>query len=392
MFGVAKEGLSDEQRLIVKTVGELAKKFGEDYWRKLDQEKKYPAEFVAEMGRAGMAGLPIPKEYGGAGYGVREASLVLEEINSTGGNSQPFHGQYYLSFMVSGFATRAAKHRFMPGLASGKLRLQTFALTEPEAGSESTKIKTSAQKVGDRYVIRGHKVFISRLEHTDLLVLAARTTPYKSAKRKTDGISLFLVELNGAKGIEMHKIETMFNSQTYELFIERLEVPEENLIGEEGQGFRYILDVLNPERILLASECIGDARWFIQKSVEYAKSRVVFDRQIGSNQGVAFPIAEAYARLLAAEKVRWSAAEMYDKGADQKAVGELANASKFLASECSWQAANVAMDVYGGAGMAVSNHIERKFRETRLFRVAPVSQNLVLAYIAQSVLGLPRSY
>ncbi len=392
MFGVAKEGLSDEQRLIVKTVGELAKKFGEDYWHKLDQEKKYPAEFVAEMGRAGMAGLPIPKEYGGAGYGVREASLVLEEINSTGGNSQPFHGQYYLSFMVSGFASREAKQKFMPGLASGKLRLQTFALTEPEAGSESTKIKTSAQKVGDRYVIRGHKVFISRLEHTDLLVLAARTTPYKSVKRKTDGISLFLVELKGAKGIEMHRIETMFNSQTYEVFIDGLEVPEENLIGEEGQGFRYILDVLNPERILLASECIGDARWFIEKSVEYAKNRVVFDRQIGSNQGVAFPIAEAYARLLAAEKVRWSAAEMYDKGADQKAVGELANASKFLASECSWQAANVAMDVYGGAGMAVSNHIERKFRETRLFRVAPVSQNLVLAYIAQSVLGLPRSY
>ena len=392
MFGVRKEGLSDEQRLIVSTIVELSRKFGEDYWQRLDSEKKYPSEFVAEMGRLGMAGLAIPKEFGGAGYGVREASLVLEEINSGGGNAQPFHGQYYLSFMVSKFASQHSKEKYLPGLASGKLKMQTFALTEPEAGSESTKIKTSAEKRGDGYVIKGHKVFISRLEHTDLVVLAARTTPYRSAQKKTDGISLFLVELKGVKGFEMHRIETMFNSQTYEVFIDGLEIPRENLIGEEGRGFGYILDVLNPERILLASECIGDARWFVQKSVEYAKSRVVFDKAIGSNQGVQFPIADVYAKLLAAEKVRWAAAEMYDAGADERSVGELANTSKYLASECSWQAANVAMDVYGGAGMAVSNHVERKFRETRLYRVAPVSQNLVLAYIAHSVLGLPRSY
>lgn len=392
MFGARREGLSDDQRLIVSTVEGLVGKFGEAYWHRLDKEGKYPDEFVGEMGRLGMAALPIPKEYGGAGYGVREASLVLEEINAAGGNAQPFHGQYYLSFMVARFASESQKARYLPGLASGKLRLQTFALTEPEAGSESTKIKTSAVKKKGKYLIRGHKIFISRLEHTDLVVLAARTTPLKEAAKKTEGISLFLVELKDSKGLDIRKIETMFNSQTYEVFIDDLEVPEENLIGEEGQGFRYILGVLNPERILLASECIGDARWFIQKSVAYANGRVVFDRKIGSNQGVQFPIADTYAKMIAAEKVRWSAAEMYDSGAEDKSVAELANISKYLASECSWQAANVAMDTYGGSGMATANHIERKFREARLYRVAPVPQNLVLAYIAQSVLGLPRSY
>ena len=392
MFGIRKEGLSDEQRLIVSSVNELALKFGEEYWTRLDNRKEYPDEFVSQMGKLGLAGLPIPKEYGGTGYGVREASLVLEEINSTGGNSQPFHGQYYLSFMVSKFASDYLREKYLPGLADGRIRMQTFALTEPEAGSESTRIKTSAKKHGDKYVIRGHKVFISRMEQTDLVVLAARTTPYSDVKKKTDGISLFLVELRNAKGLDVHRIETMFNSQTYEVFIDGLEVPVQNLIGEEGDGFKCILDVLNPERILLASECIGDARWFIMKSVEYAKSRVVFNRPIGSNQGVQFPIADTYAKLVGAEKVRWSAAEMYDRAADERSVGELANTSKYLASECSWQAANVAMDVYGGSGMAVASQIERKFRETRLYRVAPISQNLVLAYIARSVLGLPRSY
>jgi alkylation response protein AidB-like acyl-CoA dehydrogenase len=392
LFGERREGLNDDQRLIVSTVQGLAGRFGEAYWHRLDKERKYPDEFVAEMGRLGMAALPIPKEYGGAGYGVREASLVLEEINASGGNAQPFHGQYYLSFMVARFASEGLKARYLPDLATGKIRLQTFALTEPEAGSESTKIKSSAVKKNGNYQIRGHKIFISRLEHTDLVVLAARTTPLKDAAKKTEGISLFLVELKDSKGLDVRRIETMFNSQTYEVFIDGLEVPEGNLIGEEGQGFRYILGVLNPERILLASECIGDARWFVEKSVAYANSRVVFDRQIGSNQGVQFPIADTYAKMIAAEKVRWSAAEMYDKGVEDKTIGELANISKYLASECSWQAANVAMDVYGGSGVAAANHIERKFREARLYRVAPVPQNLVLAYIAQSVLGLPRSY
>ncbi|MDV3243642.1 MAG: acyl-CoA dehydrogenase [Nitrososphaerales archaeon] len=272
------------------------------------------------------------------------------------------------------------------------MRLQSLALTEPEAGSESTKIKTFAEKRGGFYHVKGHKVFISRVEHSDLMVLVARTTTYERVEKKTDGISLFLVPLGEAKGIEAHKLKMMFNSQTYELFIDDLRIPESNLIGEEGEGFRYLLNVLNPERILLAAECIGDARWFIDRSVEYAKGRVVFGRPIGSNQGVQFPIAEVYAKLLAAENVRTSAAELFDSGADERSVGEYANAAKYLASECSWQAANVAMDVHGGSGLAVGNHIERKFRETRLYRVAPISNNLVLSYIGEHVLGLPRSY
>jgi len=392
LFGVKRAGLSDEQRLILESVRGISQKFGDDYWGGLDRKREYPDEFVGEMGKLGLSGLTIPKEFGGAGYGVREASLVLEEINSGGGNAQPFHGQYYLSFMVSKFASEGSKRKFLPGLAEGKVRMQTFALTEPEAGSESTRIKTSAEKHGDKYLIRGHKIYISRLEQTDLIVLAARTTPYEKSEKKTEGISLFLVESKKSKGIKANRIETMFNSQTYEVFVDGLEVPAENLIGQEGKGFRCILEVLNPERIQLSSECIGDARWFLEKSVNYAKNRVVFGRPIGSNQGVQFPIADAYARLIAAEKVRWSAAQLYDEGGDESSVGELANASKYLAAECSWQAGNVAMDVYGGSGMAVASQIERKFRETRLYRVAPISQNLVLAYIAQSVLGLPRSY
>jgi alkylation response protein AidB-like acyl-CoA dehydrogenase len=270
--------------------------------------------------------------------------------------------------------------------------LQTFALTEPEAGSESTRIKTFAEKKGDRYVINGHKIFISRIEHTDLMVLAARTKPYETVQRKTDGISLFLVDLREAKGIESHRIATMLNSQTYEVFFNDLELPDESLIGQEGAGFACLLGVLNPERILLASECIGDSRWFIRKAVDYGKSRVVFGKQLGSNQGIQFPIAEVYGKLVAAEMVRWRAAQLFDSGHPEKVVGEYANISKYLASECSWQAANVAMDTYGGNALAVNNHLERKFRETRLYRVAPISQNLVLAYIAHNILDLPKSY
>ena len=284
------------------------------------------------------------------------------------------------------------KQAYLPGIARGNLRLQSLALTEPQSGSDSTSISTFAEKRGDTYLIRGHKVFISRVEQSDLMILVARTTPLREAAKKTDGISLFLVPLNEAKGIERRRLKMMFNSQTYELFIDGLEVPAENLIGREGDGFRYLLGVLNPERILLASECIGDSRWFIERSVEYAKERVVFGRPIGSNQGVQFPIADTYAKLLAASAVRATAAALFDSGAEEKRVGEYANAAKYLASECSWQAANVAMDVHGGSGMAVGTQVERKFREARLYRVAPVSNNLVLGYIGEHVLGLPRSY
>ncbi|MDG6898599.1 MAG: acyl-CoA/acyl-ACP dehydrogenase [Nitrososphaerota archaeon] len=384
--------MSDEQRLMLDSVDRLMEKYDEAYWGRLEANRSYPDEFVKAMEGQGLAAVPVSKEYGGPGLGVLDASLILEEINAMGGNSQPFHGQYYLLFALSRFASASMKEKYLPKIASGELRLQSLALTEPEAGSETTRIKTSAERRGDSYVVKGHKVFISRVENSDLMVLVARTTPYEKAEKKTDGISLFLVPLDKVEGIESHRVEMMFNSQTYELFIDELKVPVESLIGEEGKGFRYLLSILNPERILLSAECIGDSRWFVEKSVEYAKQRVVFGRPIGSNQGVQFPIAEVYAKLLAADRVRTTAAELFDSGGDDKAVGEYANASKYLASECSWQAANVAMDVYGGSGLAVGNHIERKFRETRLFRVAPISNNLVLSYLGEHVLGLPRSF
>jgi len=387
-----RERLTDEQKLIVSTVNQIMRKFGENYWRSLDIARKYPDDFISEFESAGLTALPVPEEYGGAGLGIREASLVLEEINALGGNCQPFHGQYYLSFMISRFASSKLKEQYLSSIAKGKLRMQTFALTESEAGSESTRIKTFAEKKNGEYIVKGHKIYISRMEQSDLMVLAARTTPYDSVEKKTDGISLFLVPLKDANGLRMQRINTMFNSETYEVFLDELKIPEENRIGEEGKGFRILLNVLNPERILLASECIGDARWFVKKSVEYSNARIVFGKPIGSNQGVQFPIADVYAKLIAAEKIRWHAAELYDGDADERTVGEYANISKYLAAECSWQAANTAMDVFGGNGMAVDYDIERKFRETRLYRVAPISQNLVLAYIGHNILGLPRSY
>lgn len=386
------ENLTDGQRLAISSIRQLMERYGDDYWFKLEKERNYPEQFVTEFEKAGFAAAPIPEEYGGPGLGIKDASLILEEINALGGNCQPFHGQYYLLSMLSRFASAELKQEYLPRIAKGELRLQTFALTEPEAGTETMRIRTFAEKHNHGYRITGHKIFISRFEQSDLMVLAARTTPYENVQKKTEGISLFLVPLAEVKGIQHNKIEVMFNTQTYELFLEDLELPERYLIGEEGLGFKYLLNILNPERILLASECIGDARWFIDKAVSYAKSRVVYGRPIGSNQGVQFPLAEAYANLIAARGVRSTAADLFDSNADVKTVGAQANISKYLATECSWQAANAAMDVYGGYGMATDSHIERKFRENRLYRVAPIPQNLVLAYIAQNVLELPRSY
>lgn len=384
--------MSDEQKMILASVRALMEKFDETYWGKIDGEGAYPSEFVEKMEESGLAAAPVPKEHGGPGLGLSDSTLILEEINAMGGNCQPFHGQYYLLFALTRFASQRMRQRYLPRIAKGELRLQTLALTEPQSGSDSTSISTLAERKGDSYHVRGHKVFISRVEQSDLMMLVARTTPLEDVKKKTDGISLFLVHLAEAKGIERKRLEMMFNSQTYELFIDDLVIPAGNLIGQEGEGFRYLLHVLNPERVLLASECIGDARWFIEKSVEYAKARVVFGRPIGSNQGVQFPIADVYANMLAASGVRSAAAELFDSGAEERVVGEYANAAKYLGSECSWRAANVAMDVYGGAGLAVGNHVERKFRETRLYRVAPVSNNLALGYLGEHVLGLPRSY
>ena len=384
--------LNETQRLLLASAGRLMDRFGPDYWMSLEDRQAYPEEFVSEFEAQGFGSLLLPEAYGGAGGTLTDAALVLEEIHARGGNAQPFHGQYYLSFLVSRFASDGIQRTYLPALARGDLRMQSFALTEPDAGSDLTRIATVAKREGDRYRIRGHKVFISRVEQSDLMVLVARTTPLEEGPKRTDGLSLFLVDLREAKGIERTPIRTMFNSQTYELFLNDLEVPVENRIGEEGRGFEVLIHVLNPERILIASECLGDARWFIDRSAAYAKQRVVFGRPIGSNQGIQFPLADVYARLVAADQVRWHAARLYESEADSKEVGDYANIAKYLASECSWRAANVAMDIHGGYGMARDMHIERKMRETRLYQVAPVSNNLVLAHVAHHVLGLPRSY
>ena len=384
--------LNETQRLLLASAGRLMDRFGPDYWMSLEDRQAYPEEFVSEFEAQGFGSLLLSEAYGGAGGTLTDAALVLEEIHARGGNAQPFHGQYYLSFLVSRFASDGIQRTYLPALARGDLRMQSFALTEPDAGSDLTRIATVAKREGDRYRIRGHKVFISRVEQSDLMVLVARTAPLEEGPKRTDGLSLFLVDLREAKGIERTPIRTMFNSQTYELFLNDLEVPVENRIGEEGRGFEVLLHVLNPERVLVASECLGDTRWFIDRSAAYAKQRVVFGRPIGSNQGIQFPLADVYARLVAADQVRWHAARLYESEADSKEVGDYANIAKYLASECSWRAANVAMDIHGGYGMARDMHIERKMRETRLYQVAPVSNNLVLAHVAHHVLGLPRSY
>ena len=383
---------NEAQRLLVTTVRQLMDRFGPDYWLGLEDRQAYPEDFVSEFEAQGFGSLLLPEEYGGAGGTLTDAALVLEEIHAAGGNAQPFHGQYYLSFLVSRFASEPIRQRYLPALARGDLRMQSFALTEPDAGSDLTRITTLAERDGDRYRIRGRKVFISRVEQSDLMVLVARTSPLEEGAKRTEGLTLFLVDLREAKGIQHTPIRTMFNSQTYELSLDGLEVPAENRIGEEGKGFGVLVHVLNPERILIASECLGDARWFIDRSAAYAKQRVVFGRPIGSNQGIQFPLADAYARLVAADGVRWHAARLFESDADPKEVGDYANIAKYLASECSWRAANVAMDIHGGYGMARDMHIERKMRETRLYQVAPVSNNLVLAHVAHHVLGLPRSY
>lgn len=401
----SEKKLSDEQALIVRTVRKLLAKYDSRYWRKLDRDNGYPSELFKEIQSLGLASIPIPNEYGGPGLGAREASLVLEEINASGGNAQHFHGQYYLLFLISKCASQELKEKYLPAIAKGSLSLQSLGLTEPEAGSESTKIKTFARKDGGDYIISGHKIFISRVLQSDLMLLVTRTTPYDKVEKKTEGLTLFLVDLKRAAGsIEVQNIRTAINSQTFELFINDLKVPASNVIGEVGSGFKYLLNVLNPERILIAAECIGDARWFIERSISYAKKRVVFNRPIGSNQGIQFPIASVYSKLLAAEGVTWRAATMYDESSQldvqenteeqssAKQIGKYANIAKYLASECSTEAGSVAMDVHGGYGMSEEMDIERKFMENRLYRVAPVSQNLVLSYIAHSVLALPRSY
>jgi len=370
-------------------VRDLCGHFPGDYWRSLEPDR-YPEEFVRALTENGWLAALIPTEYGGAGLGLTAASVVLEEINASGGNAAACHAQMYTMGTLLQHGSEEQKQRYLPRLAAGELRLQAFGVTEPTVGSDTTRIQTNARRVDGGYVIRGQKIWTSRAQHSDLILLLARTTPFEEVERKTDGISVFLIDIEAAGGrLTIRPVATMMNHATTEIFLDDVEVPADALVGEEGEGFRYVLDGMNAERILLAAECIGDGRWFVDKAVRYASERVVFGRPIGANQGVQFPIARAYAAIEAADLVRYRAASLFEDG---RPCGAEANMAKLLASEASWQAANVCLDTHGGFGFAREYDVERKFRETRLYSVAPISNNLVLAYLGQHVLGLPRSY
>lgn len=369
----------------------VCKRFDGDYWRKLDEIDGYPTEFGEAITQAGFLGALIPEQYGGSGLGILEASVILEEINRSGGNAGACHAQMYTMGTILRHGSPAQKEKYLPKIADGSLRLQAFGVTEPNTGTDTTNLKTFAKREGDHYIVNGQKVFISRAEHSDLMILLVRTTPKDQCVKKSDGLSVLIVDLNEAvgNGLEIRPIKTMMNHATTELFIDNLKVPVENLIGEEGKGFRYILDGMNAERILIAAECIGDGRWFIERATNYAKERVVFDRPIGQNQGIQFPIAQAHIHIEAADLMRIKAAELYDR---QQACGAEANMAKLLAADASWEAANVAMQTYGGFGFAAEYDIERKFKETRLYQVAPISTNLILSYVGEHILKLPKSY
>jgi acyl-CoA dehydrogenase len=379
-----------QHEAIRTAVRDICKDFPDPYWRATDRRGEYPEAFVRALTEAGWLAALIPEEYGGAGLGITEASIILEEINRAGGNSAACHAQMYIMGTLLKHGSEAQKRAYLPKIAAGELRLQAFAVTEPNAGSETTRIETTAVRKGDRYVVNGQKIWISRVLQSDLMLLLARTTPYEQLTDKTRGLSVFLVDLRTAGDrLTVRPIETMINHATNELFFDDLEIPADNLIGEEGMGFRYIIDGWNAERILIAAEAIGDGRWFVDRAVTYASSRVVFGKPIGANQGVQFPIARAYANIEAADLVRLKAAALFDAG---KKCGAEANMAKLLASEASWEAANACMTAHGGYGLAAEYDVERKFREARLFIVAPINNNLVLSYLGQHVLGMPRSY
>ena len=381
-----------EQDAIRAAVRQLCRGFDGAYWRETDAHRRYPEEFVRALTEAGWLACLIPVEYGGSGLGLAEASVVLEEVNRSGGNAAAAHAQMYVMGALLRHGSGAQKQQYLPGIAKGELRLQAFGVTEPDAGSETTAIKTFARRVGDDYVINGQKVFISRAEHSDLMLLLARTTPYDVLTDKTRGLSLFLVDLREAipaGQVEVRPLDMMINHHSTQLFINDLVVPAENLVGKEGEGFRHVIDGWNAERILIASQSVGDGDWFVQQASKYASERVVFGRPIGANQGVQFPIARAYAQVRAAALMRDKAAWLFDQG---KSCGEEANTAKYLASQAAWEAANACMDAFGGYGFARDFDIERKFRETRLYMTAPISNNMVLNFIGQNVLHMPRSY
>jgi acyl-CoA dehydrogenase len=372
-------------------VRDLCAQYPASYFRGVDERRGYPEAFVDALTKAGWLAALIPQEYGGSGLGVTEASVIMEEINRCGANAGACHGQMYNMGTLLRHGSKAQKEKYLPAIARGELRLQSMAVTEPAAGTDTTSITTFAEKRGDRYIANGQKVWISRVQHSDLMILLARTTPVAKVGKKSEGLSIFLVDLRDAVGrtITVRPIANMVNHETNELFIENLEIPAENLIGEEGKGFRYILDGLNAERAIIAAECIGDGYWFLDKVTAYSKERVVFGRAIGANQGVQFPIAEAYMEVEAANLMRFRACRLFDSG---KPCGAEANMAKHLAAKASWQAGEACLQFHGGYGFAAEYDVERKFRETRLYQVAPISTNLILAYVAEHVLGLPRSF
>ncbi|MBE0624048.1 MAG: acyl-CoA/acyl-ACP dehydrogenase [Burkholderiales bacterium] len=374
-----------------EAVRRICKDYPGSYWRELDERRGYPTEFVNALTRSGFLGALIPEEYGGSGQPLRAAAVVLEEINASGCTASPAHAQMYIMGTLLRHGSEAQKRRYLPRIASGELRLQAFGVTEPTTGSDTTQLKTRAERRGDVYVVNGQKVWTSRALHSDLMLLLARTTPVDKVRKRTEGLSVFLVDLKdaAARGIKITPIKALINHNTTEVFFDNVEVPVENLIGEEGLGFRYILDGMNAERILVASECIGDGRWLLRKGVEYANERKVFGRMIGQNQGVQFPLAQAYAELEAADMIARRAAALFQA---KRPCGADANMAKLLSAEATWHAAEATMQTYGGFGFAQEYDIERKWREVRIYRTAPISTNLILAYISEHVLGLPRSY
>jgi len=372
-------------------VRKLCADFPDEYFRRMDDDRAYPEDFVEALTRAGWLAALIPEEYGGGGLSLTEASVILEEINRAGGNSGACHGQMYNMGTVLRHGSEEQKRRYLPKIAAGELRMQSMAVTEPTTGTDTTKLKTVAVRRGDRYVVSGQKVWVSRVQHSDLLVLLVRTTPVEQVRKKSEGMSVLLVDLADAirQGLTVRPIRNMVNHETNELFFDQIEVPAENLVGEEGRGFKYLLDGLNAERALIAAECIGDAYWFLERAVRYSRERVVFDRPIGQNQGVQFPLARAYVNTEAANLMRYKACALFDAG---EPCGAEANMAKLLAADASWEAANACLQFHGGFGFAAEYDVERKFRETRLYQVAPISTNLILSYVGEHVLGLPRSF
>ncbi|MEK7386198.1 MAG: acyl-CoA dehydrogenase family protein [candidate division NC10 bacterium] len=381
--------LTDEQRALKAGVVEICRRYPGEYWRELDAKREYPEKFVIELTQAGYLAALIPQEYGGAGLGIIEGGLILETINASGGNAGACHAQMYIMGTLLRHGSEAQKRTYLPKIATGELRLQAFGVTEPNSGSDTTKLQTTAVRRGDSYVVNGQKIFISRVLQSDMMLLLARTTPVDQVKRKTGGLSVFLIDIRGLKGLEVRPLRMMMNHSTNALFFDNMEIPAASLIGEEGNGFAYILDGMNAERILVASDSLGDARWFIEKAVAYSNQRVIFGRPIGANQGVQFAIAKAHVAIEAAQLMRDKAAALFDAG--QPCGGE-ANMAKYLGAEAAWEAGNACIDCHGGYGYAEEYDVERKFRECRLYKTAPINNNLILAYVGEHVLGLPRSY